>query len=106
MLHIDAALAEKERALIAGRTRAALAQMKDAAANPTAADAFADNVLAIVRQIEAGAAAMHWAIASALNARRVRTARGGARHGSTARNLWCERRQRMPWRRDDRRPPG
>jgi Resolvase, N terminal domain len=71
MLHIYAALAEKERALIADRTRAALAQKKahgallgnrtnlpeaqakGVAANREAADAFAANVLPIVRQIQA-----------------------------------------------------
>jgi DNA invertase Pin-like site-specific DNA recombinase len=74
MLHIYAALAEKERALIADRTRAALAQKKplgtvlgnrtnlaDAqakgvATNRKAADAFASNVLPIVRQIQAAGA--------------------------------------------------
>jgi len=105
MLHIYAALAEKERALIAERTRAALAQKKaqgaklgnptnlgeaaekGAAANRTAADAFAANVLPIVRQIEAAGATTHRAIAAALNARGIRTARGGAWHDSTVRNL-------------------
>jgi DNA invertase Pin-like site-specific DNA recombinase len=105
MLHIYAALAEKERALIAERTRAALAQKKaqgaklgnptnlgeaqskGAAANRTAADAFAANVLPIVRQIEAAGVATHRAIAAALNARGIRTARGGAWHDSTVRNL-------------------
>ena len=105
MLHIYAALAEKERALIAERTRAALAQKKaqgaklgnptnlgeaqakGAAANRTAADAFAANVLPIVRQIEAAGASTHRAIAAALNARGIRTARGGAWYDSTVRNL-------------------
>jgi DNA invertase Pin-like site-specific DNA recombinase len=105
MLHIYAALAEKERALIADRTRAALvqkkaqgatlgnrtnldeAQAKGAAANRTAADAFAANVLPIVRQIEAAGVTTHRAIAAALNARGIRTARGGAWHDSTVRNL-------------------
>jgi DNA invertase Pin-like site-specific DNA recombinase len=105
MLHIYAALAEKERALIAERTRAALAQkkaqgaklgnrtnlgeaqVKGAAANRAAADAFAANVLPIVRQIEAAGATTHRAIAAALNARGIRTARGGAWHDSTVRNL-------------------
>jgi DNA invertase Pin-like site-specific DNA recombinase len=105
MLHIYAALAEKERALIAARTRAALAQKKargallgnrtnlqDAqakgvAANRQAADAFAANVLPIVRQIQASGATTYRAIAAALNNRGVRTARGGAWHDSTVRNL-------------------
>ncbi|MDO8399003.1 MAG: recombinase family protein [Bradyrhizobium sp.] len=105
MLHIYAALAEKERALIADRTRAALAQKKaqgkvlgnptnlpeaqakGVATNQKAADAFAANVLPIVRQIQATGATTHRAIAQALNDRRVRTARGGMWHDSTVRNL-------------------
>jgi DNA invertase Pin-like site-specific DNA recombinase len=105
MLHIYAALAEKERALIAERTRAALAQKKaqgallgnrtnllDAqakgvAANREAAEAFAANVLPIIRQVQAAGATTHRAIASALNDRGIRTARGGAWHDSTVRNL-------------------
>ena len=105
MLHIYAALAEKERALIADRTRAALAQKKaqgtvlgnrtnlrDAqakgvATNRKAADAFASNVLPIVRQIQAAGATTYRAIAQALNDRGVRTARGGDWHDSTVRNL-------------------
>ena len=105
MLHIYAALAEKERALIAERTRAALAQKKaqgaklgnrtnlgeaqakGVAANRAMADAFAANVLPVVRQIEATGATTHRAIAAALNARGIRTARGGAWHDSTVRNL-------------------
>jgi DNA invertase Pin-like site-specific DNA recombinase len=67
MLHIYAALAEKERALIADRTRAALAQKKAHGAvlgNRTnlpekTADAFAANVLPIVRQIQAAGAKEH-----------------------------------------------
>ena len=98
MLHIYAALAEKERALISERTRAALAQKKaqgaalgnrtnlgeaqakGAAANRGAADAFAANVLPIVRQIEASGVTGYRAIAAALNARGIRTARSGAWH--------------------------
>jgi DNA invertase Pin-like site-specific DNA recombinase len=105
MLHIYAALAEKERALIADRTRAALAQKKaqgiilgnrtnlpDAqakgvAANRQSADAFAANVLPIVRQIQAAGVTSFRAIAAALNNRGIPTARGGAWHDSTVRNL-------------------
>jgi len=105
MPHIYVALAEKERALIADRTRAALAQKKvqgtklgnpanldqaqakGAAANRTAADAFAANLLPIVRQIEAAGATTHRAIAAALNARGTRTVRGGTWYDSTVRNL-------------------
>ena len=105
MLHIYAALAEKERALISGRTRAALAQKKSqgvvlgnrtnlgeasvrgADANRAAADAFAVNVLPLVHQIEASGVKGSRAIAAALNARGVRTARGGNWHATTVRNL-------------------
>jgi DNA invertase Pin-like site-specific DNA recombinase len=105
MLHIYAALAEKERALIGERTRAALARRKaqgvalgnrtnladasakGAEANRTAADAFAVNVLPIIQQIEASGVRGHRAIAVALNARGVRTARGGEWHATTVRNL-------------------
>jgi DNA invertase Pin-like site-specific DNA recombinase len=105
MLHLYAALAEKERYLIAGRMRVALAakkaagaklgnrtnlaeaQAKGAEALSKGADALAANVLPIVRQIQAAGAATPRAIAVALNARGVRTARGGAWHDSTVRNL-------------------
>ena len=105
MLHIYAALAEKERALISDRTRAALAakktqgavlgnrtnlaeaQAKGAEGNRAGADAFAANVLPVVRQIQATGATTLRAIAAALNARGIRTARGGAWHDSTVRNL-------------------
>jgi DNA invertase Pin-like site-specific DNA recombinase len=105
MLHLYAALAEKERNLIGERTRVALAARKaqgvklgnprnlaeagakGAASQRADADAFAANVLPIVRQIEAAGATTHRAIAEALNARGVRTARGGEWHGSTVRNL-------------------
>ncbi len=105
MLHIYAALAEKERNLIADRTRVALAQRKaqgavlgnrtnlpeaaakGASANRAAADAFAANVLPVVRQIEASGIKGYRALAEALNARGIRTARGGEWHATTVRNL-------------------
>jgi DNA invertase Pin-like site-specific DNA recombinase len=105
MLHIYAALAEKERHLISDRTRAALAakkaqgatlgnrtnlgeaSAKGASANRAVADAFAANVLPVVRQIQASGVTGFRAIAEALNARGIRTARGGAWHDSTVRNL-------------------
>ena len=61
--------------------------MKGAAANRTAADAFAANLLPIVRHIQAAGATTSWGIAEALNARGVRTARGGVWYDSTVRNL-------------------
>jgi DNA invertase Pin-like site-specific DNA recombinase len=105
MLHLYAALAEKERHLISDRTRAALAQKKaqgvilgnrtnldeasakGADANRAAADAHAANVLPIIRQVEAAGAKGSRGIAAALNARGVRTARGGEWHSSTVRNM-------------------
>jgi DNA invertase Pin-like site-specific DNA recombinase len=105
MLHLYAALAEKERALISARTKAALAAKKAAgaklgnpraaeaavkahAANRAAADHFAENVLPIVREIQASGKTTLRDIAAALNERRsVRTARGGDWHSSTVRNL-------------------
>jgi DNA invertase Pin-like site-specific DNA recombinase len=105
MIHIYAALAEKERAMISDRTRAALAQKKaqgaklgnrtnladaqilGAAATRTAADAFAANVLPVVRDLKAAGLTATRAIAEALNARGIRTARGGQWHHSTVRNL-------------------
>ncbi len=105
MIHIYAALAQKERAMIADRTRVALAakkahgaklgnptnlaeaQAKGAAAGKAAADAFAANVLPVVRQLQAAGVVTVRAIAEALNARGIRTARGGEWHGSTVTNL-------------------
>jgi DNA invertase Pin-like site-specific DNA recombinase len=105
MLHIYAALAEKERALISDRTRVALAAKKAAgatlgnrtnlaeaqaqgsAANRNAADAFAANVLPVVDQLRAAGVTTVRGIAEALNVRGIRTARGGEWHHSTVRNL-------------------
>ena len=105
MLHIYAALAQKERALISARTKAALAAKKAQGATlgnrtnlaeaqrlgravvKADADAFAVNVLPVVRQIEAQGATSLRAIAAALNERGIRTARGGVWHGTTVRNL-------------------
>ena len=105
MLHIYAALAQKERALISERTKVALAAKKtqgvrlgnptnlaDAAAkgavaNREAVDRFAANVLPIVRQSHgAGVTGLQY-LAAALNERGARTARGGAWHASGVRNL-------------------
>jgi len=105
MLHLYAALAEKERRLIADRTRAALAAKKAAGAalgNPTnlgeagalgrrmltvQADQFATSVLPIVQELRAAGRRGYGAIASVLNQRGIRTARGGRWHVSTVRNL-------------------
>src|SRR5204862_5619029 len=104
LLHRYAGLAEKERALISARTKAALAAKKAQGVklgNPRAAetigrahdaaravaDQFAVNVLPIVREIRASGLTTLRDIPGPLNARGIRTARGGAWHSSTVRNL-------------------
>jgi DNA invertase Pin-like site-specific DNA recombinase len=105
MLHIYAALAEKERAMIGERTRAALAQKKKAgailgnrtnlaeaqakgaAATREAADRFAANVVPIIDQLRASGVTSLRAITAGLNARGVRTARGGQWHVTSVRNI-------------------
>ena len=95
MLHIYAALAEKERRMISERTRAALAARKrqgaqlgnptnraeagraGAAATTEGARRFAENVLPIIQQVRANGVNSLRGIAAALNARGVRSARGG-----------------------------
>jgi DNA invertase Pin-like site-specific DNA recombinase len=94
MLHLYAALAEKERALISARTRDALkaakangvqlgnphldqVRTKGADANRVAADRFAANVFPVIREIRASGIDTMRGIARALNARGVQTARGG-----------------------------
>jgi DNA invertase Pin-like site-specific DNA recombinase len=109
-VHILAAVAEHERDMIAARTKAALAAAKargkllgwanparqdervrasanGAAGNRARADRFASNVLPIVRQIKDAGIGTLEGIASALNARGVATARGGAWYPATVRNL-------------------
>lgn len=93
MLHIYAAVAEQERAMISQRTKDALAAVKargrklgnpnivkaqEAAAKVRTAnaDAFAANVLPIIRDIQATGASMR-KTADALNRRGIPTARGG-----------------------------
>jgi DNA invertase Pin-like site-specific DNA recombinase len=105
MLHIYAALAEKERALIAQRTREALArkkaqgallgnrtnlaeaQAKGGEATHAAAVEFARNVLPLIREIQAGGAMSLRAIAAELTRRNVRTARGGAWNAEAVRSV-------------------
>ena len=108
ILHLFAALAEKERALISVRTKAALAAAKArgvtlgnpklsearqaahkaaAVANEAAADQHAANVLPIIRQTKRAGATTLREIANALNERGVRTARGGQWHAMTVRNV-------------------
>ena len=95
MLHIYAALAEKERRMISERTRAALAARKrqgallgnrtnlaeagakGAARTAEEARRFAENVEPIINQVKASGVVSLRGVASVLNARGVRTARGG-----------------------------
>ena len=104
LLHLYAALAEKERALISARTKVALAAKKASgaklgnprtaeaavkahAANRAAADRFAVNILPMVREIQAAGRTSLREIAATLNARGIRTARGGRWGSSSVRNL-------------------
>lgn len=104
MVHLLAAFAEHERDQISARTKAALQAAKargtklgnpqiDAARNgavvalKASADQHAGNVLPIIRAIQASGATSLRDVAAALNARGVRTARGGEWHASTVRNV-------------------
>jgi len=105
MLHLYAALAEKERRLISERTRAALAAKKEQGArlgNPTniaeagkagrrvlqdEADRFAANMLPIIRTIQSAGPIGMVSIAKQLNERGIRTARGGQWHVSSVASL-------------------
>jgi DNA invertase Pin-like site-specific DNA recombinase len=104
VLHLFAALAEKERSLISTRTRQALAAAKErgvALGNPHLsmarkaalvsvtgeADRFASNVLPIIREAQRAGATTLREIAAALNARGVGTARGGQWHAKSVANV-------------------
>lgn len=105
MLHIYAALAEKERALIAERTRLALAQKKAAGmqlgnrtnliaasragaqANRSAAESFSRNILPVIEQLQRSGISSLRMIALALNARGIKTARGGVWHATSVKNV-------------------
>ncbi len=105
MLHLYAALAEKERALISERTVAALAAKRAAGAqlgnrtnlaeagargrkaSSMSADRHAANVLPVIEAVRASGVQTLSGIAESLNARGIRTARGGTWHKSTVANL-------------------
>jgi DNA invertase Pin-like site-specific DNA recombinase len=96
MLHLYAALAEKERALIATRTKAALqaakargvrlgnrtnlaeAGRRGVEVRMAEADRHAQNVLPIIRELQVAGARTLAELADALNARGVPTPRGGS----------------------------
>jgi DNA invertase Pin-like site-specific DNA recombinase len=103
VLHLYAALAEKERALISGRTKSALAAAKAkgvklgnphieaargeaVAAIKAEADRAAGNVLPIIAEIKKSGASTLRAIAEALNARGIPTPRGARWHATSVRN--------------------
>jgi DNA invertase Pin-like site-specific DNA recombinase len=104
MLHIYAALAEKERILISQRTKDALApkvgrgilgnktNLKEAAAlgaisNKTNADIFARNITPIINGIINSGITSDQGIASELNSRRIPTSRGGRWYGVQVRRI-------------------
>jgi len=105
MLHLYAALAEKERRLIGERTRSALAGRKAQGAklgnrrNPiqaaalgreaqvSEADRFAANILPVICAVQGAGAISLVAITDALNARGIRSARGGRWHVSAVQNV-------------------
>jgi DNA invertase Pin-like site-specific DNA recombinase len=104
VLHLFAALAEKERALISTRTRQALAAAKArgvalggpklpvarrsaVAAIKAEADRHAANVLPIIREAQRAGAETLRDVADALNARGIATARGGKWYATSVKNL-------------------
>ena len=104
LLHLYAALAEKERTLISQRTKAALAAAKargQVLGNPrlaenraaviasriAGADAFAATVAPVIAEIRAAGAKSLRQIAAALNARGIATARGDRWEAATVANV-------------------
>jgi DNA invertase Pin-like site-specific DNA recombinase len=108
VLHLFAALAEKERAMISKRTREALQAAKArgiklgspvletarplaVAAIKAEADRHAANVLPIIEQIRSSGAKSLRGIADALNARGIPSPRGGRWHAMGVRNAMKRR---------------
>src|SRR6202163_2208917 len=104
VLHLFAALAEKERSLISTRTRQALAAAKArgvvlgspklaqarkgaVAAVKAEADRHAANILPVIREAQKAGATTLRAVAEALNARGISTARGGSWHAMSVKNV-------------------
>jgi DNA invertase Pin-like site-specific DNA recombinase len=104
VLHLFAALAEKERALISTRTRQALAAAKErgvtlgspklskaresaVASIKAGADQHAANILPIIREAQRAGATTLRAVADALNARGIPTPRGGVWHAMSVKNV-------------------
>ena len=104
VLHLFAALAEKERALISIRTRQALSAAKARGVtlgNPklhvarrgaveavkAEADRYAANVLPIIREAQKAGASTLRQLAEALNARGIPTARGGRWYAQSIANI-------------------
>ena len=71
----------------ARRKEQAAAAEKGAAANAVRADQFAKNILPVISSIRAAGAGTLAEVASALNARGIRTARGGQWYPMTVRNI-------------------
>jgi DNA invertase Pin-like site-specific DNA recombinase len=104
ILHLFAALAEKERSMISVRTKAALsaakargvklggpklaeARLSAVTSIKALADRYAANVLPIIREIQrTGATSLHQ-IADALNARGISTPRGGRWYAKSVSNV-------------------
>jgi DNA invertase Pin-like site-specific DNA recombinase len=111
MLHLYAALAEKERRLISERTKAALAARKargGTLGNPTnireageigraslavAADEHARNLLPLLRTLKSEGTISIGGIARSLNDRKIPTQRGSRRHVSSVTNLLARARK-------------
>jgi DNA invertase Pin-like site-specific DNA recombinase len=104
VLHLFAALAEKERALISTRTRQALEAAKSrgvalgspklhvarksaVASIKAGADKHVANTLPIIKEAQKAGATTLRQVAEALNARGVATARGGQWHATSVKNM-------------------